>query len=62
MKELLESYVTEAVQLREQVELLARIVGLAYDAEGLTPAEIPLGDLVVAPPNIRVEKGVVYIG
>jgi len=60
MKELLEEYVMEKLQLQQQAEILVAIV--SFLSEGAT-TEIDLADLQnLEPMNVRVEGEKVYIG
>jgi len=59
MKELLEQYVMEAVQMREQQDLLVTLVGtlLVRDKH-----EVSLEDLKeTTPPKIEITNGIVYV-
>ena len=59
MKELLEEYVMEAMQLRSELDLLRRIVSYMHEDS----LEIPLEELgVIAVVAIQVEDGVVSVG
>lgn len=59
MKELLEEYITEALQLREQIGLLTALVAFQTD----DPFTVTLEELrITAVPAIQVEDGVVSIG
>lgn len=59
MKELLESYIVEKLQLQEQVELLSRIITyLDGDTFGVTVEELQEQPPLV----VRVEDGMVYVG
>lgn len=59
MKELLEEYVLENHSLKQQVELLARLVSIAtFEDKEILMSELTLVELV----NITVEGGVVTVG
>ncbi len=59
MKELLEEYVMEAMQMRQELDLLRRIISAELD----TPLELDLDSLrMVAVVAIQVEDGKVQIG
>lgn len=58
MKELLEEYVVEAQNLRQQVALLLRVMGAVLDDE----YEVTLRELEdTTPAGVRVEDGIVYV-
>ena len=59
MKELLEEYVLENHSLKQQVDLLARLVSIAtFEDKEILMSELTLVELV----NITVEGGVVTVG
>ncbi len=67
MKELLEAYVLEAVELRNQAELLSRLVSVMHedltdeDGDGYMPISIDeLQKVTVL--DIKIDEGVVHIG
>jgi len=59
MKELLEEYVLENHSLKQQLDLLARLVSIAtFEDKEILMSELTLVELV----NITVEGGVVTVG
>ncbi len=69
MKQLLEEYLIETLQLREQTELLGRLIAvmrndlITEDIWERNPTEIPMTELqAVTPPDIRIEDEVLHLG
>ncbi len=66
MKELLEEYVLEAVGMRQQVELLSRLVSVLWadlEAEDAADGPIDIKELEgVTILDIRIEDGQVHLG